>query len=59
MPWRREELEERERRDLAPYAQLSVESRGRIHAELVETLFRYNARPCMGRFVARLEGLCR
>ena len=33
MPWRREELEERERRDLAPYAQLSVESRGRIHAE--------------------------
>ena len=32
---------------------------GRIHAELVETLFRYNARPRMGRFVARLEALCR
>jgi hypothetical protein len=31
---------------------------GRIHSELVETLFRYNARPRMGRFVARLEGLC-
>jgi hypothetical protein len=33
--------------------------RGRIHSELVETLFRYNARPRMGRFVARLEALCR
>jgi len=32
---------------------------GRIHAELVETLFRYNARPRMGRFIARLETLCR
>lgn len=32
---------------------------GRIHAELVETLFRYNARPRMGRFIARLEALCR
>jgi hypothetical protein len=32
---------------------------GRIHSELVETLFRYNARPRMGRFVARLEALCR
>ena len=31
---------------------------GRIHSELVETLFRYNARPRMGRFVARLEALC-
>jgi hypothetical protein len=32
---------------------------GRIHSELVETLFRYNARSRMGRFVARLEALCR
>jgi hypothetical protein len=32
---------------------------GRIHPELVETLFRYNARPRMGRFVAQLEALCR
>jgi len=32
---------------------------GRIHPELVETLFRYNARSRMGRFVARLEALCR
>ena len=32
---------------------------GRIHSELVEALFRYNARPRMGRFVARLEALCR
>ena len=32
---------------------------GRIHSELIETLFRYNARPRMGRFVARLEALCR
>ena len=32
---------------------------GRIHSELIETLFRYNARPRMGRFVARLEVLCR
>ena len=32
---------------------------GRIHAELIETLFRYNARQRMGRFVARLEALCR
>jgi hypothetical protein len=32
---------------------------GRIHAELIETLFRYNARAHMGRFVARLETLCR
>jgi hypothetical protein len=32
---------------------------GRIHSELLETLFRYNARPRMGRFVARLEALCR
>jgi hypothetical protein len=31
---------------------------GRIHAELVETLFRYNGRVRMGRFVARLESLC-
>jgi hypothetical protein len=31
----------------------------RIHPELVETLFRYNARSRMGRFVARLEALCR
>ncbi len=30
---------------------------GRIHSELLETLFRYNARPRMGRFVARLEAL--
>ena len=33
--------------------------RGRIHSELIETLFRYNARPRMGRFVAELEELCR
>jgi hypothetical protein len=33
--------------------------RGRIHAELIDTLFRYNGRPRMGRFVARLEALCR
>ena len=32
---------------------------GRIHAELIETLFRYNARQRMGRFVARLEALSR
>jgi hypothetical protein len=32
---------------------------GRIHSELVETLFRYNGRPRMGRFVERLEALCR
>jgi hypothetical protein len=32
---------------------------GRIHSELVETLFPYNARPRMGRFVARLEALSR
>ena len=32
---------------------------GRIHSELIETLFRYNARSRMGRFVARLETLCR
>ena len=31
---------------------------GRIHAELVDTLFRYNARSRMGRFVAQLEALC-
>jgi hypothetical protein len=31
---------------------------GRIHSELVETLFRYNARSRMGRFVGRLEALC-
>lgn len=31
---------------------------GRIHSELVETLFRYNARSRMGRFVARLETFC-
>jgi len=31
---------------------------GRIHSELLETLFRYNARSRMGRFVARLEALC-
>ncbi len=31
---------------------------GRIHSELIETLFRYNARSRMGRFVARLEALC-
>ena len=30
---------------------------GCIHAELIETLFRYNGRPRMGRFVARLEAL--
>ena len=33
MPCSRQELEERERLILAPYAQLSAESRGRIHAE--------------------------
>ena len=33
--------------------------RGRIHSELIETLFRYNARPHMGGFIARLEDLCR
>ena len=32
---------------------------GRIHPELVETLFRYNGRARMGRFVARLGALCR
>jgi hypothetical protein len=32
---------------------------GRIHPDLIETLFRYNARSRMGRFVARLEALCR
>jgi hypothetical protein len=32
---------------------------GRIHSELIETLFRYNSRPRMGGFVARLETLCR
>jgi hypothetical protein len=32
---------------------------GRIHAELVDTLFRYNGRPRMGRFMARLEALRR
>jgi len=32
---------------------------GRIHAELIDTLFGYNGRPRMGRFVARLEALCR
>jgi hypothetical protein len=32
---------------------------GRIHSELVETLFRYDARPRMGKFVARLEAFCR
>ncbi len=31
---------------------------GRIHPELVDTLFRYNGRARMGRFVARLEALC-
>jgi hypothetical protein len=31
---------------------------GRIHSELLETLFRYNGRPRMGRFVERLEALC-
>ena len=31
----------------------------RIHAELIETLFRHNVRPNMGRFIARLETLCR
>jgi dGTPase len=33
MPCSREQLEERERQTLAPYAQLSAESRGRVHAE--------------------------
>ena len=32
---------------------------GRMHAELIDTLFRYNGRPRMGRFLGRLEGLCR
>ena len=32
---------------------------GRIHEELLETLFRYNGRARMGTFVARLESLCR
>ena len=32
---------------------------GRIHSELVETLFRYNARARMGRFLGWLETLCR
>jgi len=32
---------------------------GHIHAELIDTLFRYNGRPRMGRFVAGLEALCR
>lgn len=32
---------------------------GRIHAELIDTLFRYNARARMGYFVAKLEALCR
>jgi len=32
---------------------------GRIHAERVETLFRYDACLRMGRFIARLEALCR
>ena len=31
---------------------------GHIHAELIDTLFRYNGRPRMGRFVAGLEALC-
>jgi len=30
---------------------------GRIHPELLDTLFRYNSRSCMGGFVARLEAL--
>ena len=33
MPCSREQLEERERQTLAPYAQLSAESRGRLHPE--------------------------
>src|SRR5271165_5149805 len=33
MPCSREQLEQRERHYLAPYAQLSVESRGRVHDE--------------------------
>src|SRR5271165_4080748 len=33
MPCSREQLEQRERHYLAPYAQLSVESRGRVHPE--------------------------
>ena len=33
MPCTREQLQERERRTLAPYAQLSAESRGRVHPE--------------------------
>ena len=33
MPCSREQLEQRERQNLAPYAQLSVESRGRVHDE--------------------------
>lgn len=32
---------------------------GRIHPRLVETLFRYNARPRMGGFLFRLEQMCR
>ena len=32
---------------------------GRIHDELIEALFRYNARARRGRFVARLEEACR
>jgi len=32
---------------------------GRIHADLIDTLFRYNGRSRMGGFVARLQTLCR
>jgi hypothetical protein len=32
---------------------------GRLHEELLEALFRYNARAHMARFVVRLEELCR
>jgi dGTPase len=33
MPCSRDQLEQRERKTLAPYAQLSAESRGRVHSE--------------------------
>lgn len=32
---------------------------GRIHRQLVETLFRYNGRQRMGGFLAKLDGICR
>lgn len=38
---------------------LYARQRGRIHRPLVDTLFRYNDRHCMGAYLAKLDTLCR